>query len=119
AVAAVPLAASAARPRTRSRRLNEPFSKRDTRLEMIDSMVCIPRKMDLQREYRASSGGVARAGCEIGAEGSGRLGRSAVIAWPDLQSSTPCAWIMHVYHERPGLRDCPSSLVKPGNGALG
>src|SRR5947207_15883188 len=38
AEAAVPVAARAASPRTRSRRLSEPFSKRATRLEIIDSM---------------------------------------------------------------------------------
>src|SRR5262249_1854087 len=38
AVAAVPLAASSARPRTSSRRESDPFSKRVKRLEMIDSM---------------------------------------------------------------------------------
>src|SRR5687767_15320454 len=38
AAAAVPLAASSASPETRSRRLSEPFSKRDTRSEMIASM---------------------------------------------------------------------------------
>ena len=37
-VAAVALAASNVRPCTSSRRLNEPFSKRVTRFEMIDSM---------------------------------------------------------------------------------
>src|SRR5215471_1629236 len=36
--AAVPLAASIARPWTSSRRESEPFSKRLNRLEMIDSM---------------------------------------------------------------------------------
>src|SRR5437660_9496313 len=38
AEAAVPVAARAASPRTRSRRLSEPFSKRATRLEIVDSM---------------------------------------------------------------------------------
>src|SRR5206468_2255073 len=38
AVAAVPLAASNARPRTSSRRESDPFSKRVKRPEMIDSM---------------------------------------------------------------------------------
>src|SRR5271169_4850145 len=38
ALAAVPPAASIARPRTSSRRLNNPFSKRDTRFETIASM---------------------------------------------------------------------------------
>src|ERR1700738_2907102 len=38
ALAAVPPAASIARPRTSSRRLKDPFSKRDTRFEMIASM---------------------------------------------------------------------------------
>src|SRR5260221_12848807 len=38
ALAAVPPAASIARPRTSSRRLNSPISKRDTRFEMIASM---------------------------------------------------------------------------------
>src|SRR5262249_41247691 len=38
AATVVPLAANIASPRTRSRRLSEPCSKRVTRLEMIDSM---------------------------------------------------------------------------------
>src|ERR1700730_17047073 len=38
ALAAVPPAPSIARPRTSSRRLKDPFSKRDTRFEMIASM---------------------------------------------------------------------------------
>src|SRR5687767_2732146 len=45
AAAAVPPAASSASPETRSRRLSEPFSKRDTRSEMIASMAAsFPRK---------------------------------------------------------------------------
>src|SRR5262245_8477836 len=39
AFTAVPLAASMARPCTSSRRLSAPFSKRATRLEIIDSML--------------------------------------------------------------------------------
>src|SRR5215467_2437565 len=42
AAAAVPLAASSARPRTSSRRESDPFSKRVKRLEMIDSMSASP-----------------------------------------------------------------------------
>jgi hypothetical protein len=50
-LAAVPLAASIARLRTRSRRLSEPRSKRPTRLEMIDSMsASLARKMDFGTE---------------------------------------------------------------------
>src|SRR5215467_4272843 len=49
AAAAVPLAASIASPRTRSRRLSEPCSKRATRLEMIDSMAAsLAQNLDLE-----------------------------------------------------------------------
>src|SRR5580704_9017581 len=63
--AAVPLAASIARPWTSSRRESEPFSKRLTRLEMIDSMT-ISFDLETGRQKLCRVGKIAWHGSKRG-----------------------------------------------------